>query len=151
MMQFIKEVMPQHLTIYMLEVNEGSKLYAKPALLSILPAQEQVVEKYIRLCFELKDLGYQHYEVSNFSRGANYRSRHSSTYWQGDKQYLAYGMGATSLTSQKRITRPRTISKYLKYVELLDKGDIPYDLLEIAEETSVKDRLSTVMLSGIRT
>jgi oxygen-independent coproporphyrinogen-3 oxidase len=76
-------------------------------------------------------MGYDHYEISNFSRGANNRSRHSSTYWQGNKEYLAYGMGATSLTANQRITRPRTVSKYYQYVQYLNSGSVPLEFLEV--------------------
>lgn len=38
-------------------------------------------------------------------------------YWQGNKQFAGFGMGATSLLNNHRVTRPKNLSKYLKYIK----------------------------------
>ena len=60
-------------------------------------------------------------------------------------------MGATSLTTGKRVTRPRTISKYTRYVAELKEGAVSVSSLDIAREESAKDILASVIMSGIRT
>lgn len=151
MLLFIERVMPEHLTIYFLEVNEGSLIHSKPQLISHLPQEETVIVRFIELCEILAGLGYEHYEVSNFSRGKKHRSVHSSTYWQGNREYLAFGMGATSLISGKRVTRPKTLNKYMKYVTQLKEGAVSLSNLDIAKEKSAKEILTSVIMSGIRT
>jgi hypothetical protein len=43
-------------------------------------------------------------------------------------------MGATSLVSGRRITRPRSVSKYSKYINELKTGSVSVPTLEIAQE-----------------
>jgi coproporphyrinogen III oxidase-like Fe-S oxidoreductase len=38
-------------------------------------------------------------------------------YWSGDVPYLAFGCGAASFLDRYRFTRPKTLTKYYKYVE----------------------------------
>ena len=37
-------------------------------------------------------------------------------YWKGNKNYLAFGMGASSYIDNQRETRPKTLKKYMDWV-----------------------------------
>lgn len=38
-------------------------------------------------------------------------------YWEGNKEFLAFGMGASNLINEKRINRPKNLAKYFKFVD----------------------------------
>ena len=40
------------------------------------------------------------------------QSLHNSMYWDGEQEYMAFGMGAASYVDYKRFTRPKTLKKY---------------------------------------
>lgn len=99
----------------------------------------------------LAELGYDHYEVSNWSKTERTRSQHSSVYWRGNKDFLAYGMGAANLNWPFRITRPTTISNYFRFVEQLKSGLVGLDLgIDVQDESSSRQHLEAVLMSRIR-
>ncbi len=60
--------------------------------------------------------GFEHYEVSNWARGAERRSRHNLLYWRhGD--YLAVGVGAHGHLAGRRWWTTRSTTGYLEAVE----------------------------------
>ena len=45
--------------------------------------------------------------------------KHSPVYWLGDRDFFAFGMGASSLLQGYRLNRPATLKKYYDYVKNL--------------------------------
>lgn len=119
LVEFISYVKPKHVSLYMLEINEGSYLQKHPNKFINKLGNNQ---NYEQLSNSLsRQLGYQHYEVSNYCL-PGFRSKHNTAYWMGNKPFGAFGMGATSLLNSHRITRPRNLSKYYNYVNSLDNN-----------------------------
>lgn len=77
---------------------------------------------------------YDHYEVSSYIKKGRDLPLHNPVYWEGDKSYFAFGMGASSLIGQRRLTRPKSVSKYYDFVTAL-KNDPNY-LYENGEDES---------------
>ena len=76
---------------------------------------------------KLKENGFNHYEVSNFSK-EGYESKHNLVYWDKD-YYYGFGLSAASYIKNKRITNTNSFNEYLKgnyvsYEEKLSKQDI---------------------------
>lgn len=69
-------------------------------------------EMYKLICNKLKDLGYIHYEVSNFSK-LGYESKHNLTYWN-NLEYYGFGLGSSGYIDNYRYTNTRNINAYLK-------------------------------------
>ena len=44
-------------------------------------------------------------------------------YWEGDQEYLAFGMGAASFFNGYRFSRPKTLKKYENWVNELETGE----------------------------
>lgn len=65
---------------------------------------------------KLLESNYTHYEISSFRRNDINMPIHNPIYWEGNKDFLAFGMGASSLLNNKRFTRPKTITKYYEYI-----------------------------------
>ena len=74
----------------------------------------------------LKNNGYIHYEISNFSK-EGYSSIHNLTYWNNDK-YYGFGLGASGYIDNIRYTNTRSINKYLDNDYLYDKEIISKEL-----------------------
>ena len=70
----------------------------------IKPISEEMDAKmYKYICKKLKRKGYNHYEVSNFSKEGK-ESKHNLTYWDNN-EYYGFGLGATGYINQMR-SRP---------------------------------------------
>lgn len=84
--------------------------------------QEKQAEQFLLLMQWLEDAGYEHYEISNFSK-PGFRSRHNSSYWQRNK-YLGLGPSAHSFDG---ISRQWNISNNNIYIESIEKNNIPFE------------------------
>jgi oxygen-independent coproporphyrinogen-3 oxidase len=97
-MKLLERLRPPQATIYMLELNEGSYFHQhKYQFGKELNTTDEIAEAYRQTCFKMDDLGYEHYEISSFYRKDRPYPRHNTVYWEGDKPFAAFGMGATSL------------------------------------------------------
>ncbi len=90
-----------HLSVYMLEVDEDSRL-GREVLAGGqrfhahgVPADELSAEFYETACAYLPQHGFPQYEISNFAP-ASHQSRHNRKYWQRDP-YLGFGLDAHSM------------------------------------------------------
>ena len=70
----------------------------------------------------LEDIGFIHYEISNFSK-KGYESKHNLTYWNNEK-YLGIGLGASGYLNNYRYTNTRSINKYLEGNYIYDKEKV---------------------------
>lgn len=94
-------IVPPHLSVYMLEVDEESRLGREVIAggtryhAHAVPQDELVAELYELACYRLGRAGYEQYEISNFSwKGGE--SRHNLKYWTR-KPYLGFGLDAHSM------------------------------------------------------
>jgi oxygen-independent coproporphyrinogen III oxidase len=114
-------IRPQHVSIYLLEVDEGSRLgkeilrgggrYGAPAV----PSDDEMADFYESACARLAQRGYEHYEISNWSL-AGLASLHNLKYWRREP-YLGFGAGAHSFDSQKRWANAHDPSAYVRAME----------------------------------
>jgi oxygen-independent coproporphyrinogen-3 oxidase len=112
---------PQHLSLYLLEIHEGTLLDRMLLKRQAVPMNEnQQVDSYLQAIKLLKKEGYRHYEISNFAL-AGLESRHNLKYWTS-APYYAYGVGACSYYNRKRIENLREIPEY---IEALATGNLP--------------------------
>lgn len=98
-----------HISIYSLILEENTKLYINKTN----PIDEELESKmYYNIINTLKSRGYNHYEISNFSKDG-YESKHNLVYW-GNKHYYGFGLSASSYIDNKRYTNTKNLTKYLK-------------------------------------
>lgn len=86
---------PEHISVYSLILEEGTKLYdrvQKGELL--LPSEELERNMYWYVKNTLENKGYIHYEISNFSK-KGYESKHNTNCWN-QEEYIGLGIGAHS-------------------------------------------------------
>lgn len=103
---------PQHISIYGLQVEEGTAFArAQAAGRLALPSDEESEAMYDYMTTALPVAGYARYEISNFAR-QGFESRHNLGYWQ-DVPYLGVGAAAHSYLDGQRYENPRGIEEYL--------------------------------------
>ena len=102
----IDETAPSHVSFYLLEVAEGSKLSLLP------PLEDEVIERlYQHTCKFMRSRGYVHYEICNFAKPGR-ECRHNRKYWDGSN-YLGLGLSACSLYGGHRVHNTTHWADYL--------------------------------------
>lgn len=97
--EFIDKMDVTHISAYMLKIEEGTKFFELKDRLEL--ADEDIVARmYLKTIDSLKSLGFNQYEISNFSK-IGYESRHNLKYWEL-VEYLGIGATAHSLWGGKR-------------------------------------------------
>lgn len=107
---------PDHISIYSLIWENGTmfmKRLKEGKLSKISDDLEADMFEYI--IKSLKKIGYEHYEVSSFSKN-NKKSRHNKKYWKNQK-YIGVGVSASGYVENKRYTNVRSLVKYYKLID----------------------------------
>ena len=98
-----------HLSLYMLDLEEGSALAKHVAIgRTKLPEDDLVASLYLRAVERLAGAGLAQYEISNFGDP----SLHNLRYWQREP-YFGFGMSAHSFAGERRFANPRDIRRYV--------------------------------------
>jgi oxygen-independent coproporphyrinogen-3 oxidase len=125
---------PQHLSLYLLEVHEGTPLAeqikrgAEPR-----PDEDVAAQMYELMIEKACAVGYEHYEISNLCL-PGYESRHNTKYWTCAPVY-GFGCSAHSYDGERtRWANERDAARYTELVEAgrtavvetteLDEGDV---------------------------
>jgi oxygen-independent coproporphyrinogen-3 oxidase len=124
-------VRPEHISIYMLEIDEGSRLGRESLAGGIrysavkIPADDAIAGFYESACVRLATAGYEHYEISNWALPGR-RSRHNLKYWRREP-YLGFGAGAHSFDGT---TRWANVHDSARYVSCVEQGISPREQIE---------------------
>ena len=112
----IKALDVRHVSIYGLEIEEGTKFFelARAGKLA-LPDEDTCADMYDLITETLPAFGYRRYEISNFAK-EGFESRHNVGYWTG-KSYFGFGAGAHSFDGNLRTSNVRDVSAYIKGTE----------------------------------
>ena len=100
----------QHISTYGLKIEKGSFFYNN--MPQNLPDDEKQAEMYLILCSILKNNGFEHYEISNFSK-KDYQSQHNCAYWL-NKEYYGFGLNASGYENNIRYRNVDDIDLYKK-------------------------------------
>ncbi len=90
-----------HASVYMLEVDEDSRLGREVLKggaryrAGLVPSDDAIARMYERAIERLEAAGLDQYEISNFAR-PGFESRHNLRYWQR-RPYLGVGLDASSM------------------------------------------------------
>ena len=127
----ILDIAPEHISAYMLSIEEGSLFYKINNDKNCFPiykssefiSEEKIADYYIILCEVLSVQSYEHYEISNFAK-KGYESRHNINYWNRG-EYLGLGPSASSflkLEGGKEI-RKTNVPDLEKYIRNISKDN----------------------------
>jgi oxygen-independent coproporphyrinogen-3 oxidase len=108
---------PKHLSCYILSIEPHTPLHDAVNSGRIVPLAELTTAELFRMTDEFLGVaGYEHYEISNFSRGTRWRSLHNSKYWNF-APYIGLGPGAHSFTMPHRWWNLRSVNDYIAALE----------------------------------
>ena len=106
---------PEHLSIYSLSLDDGSRLSRDAAAgLVQLPDDETSAAQYAAAVRCLIGSGYEQYEISNFCR-PGHACQHNGNYWRRG-EYIGLGPGAWSSLGNRRCVNVPSVHEYLSRV-----------------------------------
>jgi len=144
---------PEHISIYMLEIDEGSRLGREVLSggsrysASALPDDDSIASFYELACDLLSRSGYDHYEISNWALPGR-RSLHNLKYWTR-APYLGLGAGAHSFDGNARWANAHEPAAY---VASINSGRLPIEQREVLTPQQALDEelfLGLRLLDGI--
>ena len=103
----------EHISAYHLTIEPNTPFGKMADDGDITPVDEnESEEQYQTIHRLLTDAGFTHYEISNYSRGMDLRSKHNCAYWSGEK-YLGLGPSAHSFDGNQRSFVVNRLKDYL--------------------------------------
>jgi len=116
-LDWIERLNPPHVSVYMLEVDDDSRLGKEMRLGGIrygaaeTPGEDETAAFYERAVERLAALGIRRYEISNFAR-PGFESLHNLKYWKL-APYAGFGADAHSFDGRMRRQNPESVREYL--------------------------------------
>jgi oxygen-independent coproporphyrinogen III oxidase len=116
-LQWIERLAPPHVSVYMFEVDEDSRLGLEILQggerfgAAEVPNDELTAHLYEHAVEWLVAVGIPRYEISNFAR-SGWESRHNLKYWRLDP-YAGFGADAHSFDGRVRRQNAETVQDYL--------------------------------------
>jgi len=125
-LEWIARLEAPHVSVYMLEIDEDSRL-GKEILhggarygAADVPSEDAIVEFYESAVKQLARLGLRRYEISNFAR-PGLESRHNLKYWRLEP-YAGFGSDAHSFDGT---IRSQNVETPAEYVARMERGESP--------------------------
>ena len=125
----------KHISTYCLTIHENTKFYIDGYRQK---DDDEMLEEMFLVNKLLSENGFSNYEVSNYSLGKQYRSKHNLIYWKNE-QYYGVGLNASGYIDNIRYTNTRNI---LKYNNL--------DFLDFKEEIKEEDDFLYYVMLNLR-
>ena len=114
-----------HLSCYILTLPPHHRMYPQ------LPSSDVQLEHYLFVNQAMENLGFEQYEISNYSRPGS-QARHNLSYWKGDS-YLGLGPSAHSFDATLGM-RWKNYSSIHRYGTTLEKKELPTEWSETLTE-----------------
>ncbi|HVS00832.1 MAG TPA: radical SAM family heme chaperone HemW [Thermoanaerobaculia bacterium] len=136
---------PDHISCYQLTFHEGTPFGFRLGRGEMTEIPETAQADLFTFTHQfLADHGYPGYEVSNFARSPEHRSRHNQKYWD-HTPYLGLGPSSHSFAGTRRWWNERKLGPYEKRVEA---GEKP---VAGREELEPRDLALEALMLGLRT
>lgn len=146
---WIERLNLRHVSVYMLESDDESRLGSELRKggsrygATEVPSEDQIAEFYLHAVDQLRMLGIERYEISNFA-AAGHESLHNRKYWTL-QPYIGFGADAHSFDGVRRWGNVRQPADY---VRLSDIGEPT----RVSEEVLDEDRRTDdLLMTGLRT
>ena len=141
----IVDLNPNHISVYSLIVENGTLIskWLDEGKIE-LPSEEEERRMYWYVKDFLELHGYNHYEISNFSKKEK-ESKHNLNCWN-QEEYIGFGLASHSYINGIRFWNTENLEEYIKNIENnnLDKNR------EIEEEQTKEDKEKEFMMLGFR-
>lgn len=131
-------VEPTHISTYSLTIEKGTQFWNRWNRGDLNEVSEDASASWYEYGIDfLKENGFEHYEVSNFSR-PGFRCKHNENYWFGNS-YFGFGPGAARYVDGKRELNHRSTSRYLQLVQAGQSPTVESELIDA--EGSAREKL----------
>jgi len=111
-LDWIERLLPEHVSIYMLDAEERSAWGKAPAG---LPDDDVFASFYIAAAERLANAGYLHYEISNWGR-PGFECRHNPKYWTGPP-HRRFSVSAHSFSNHRRFWNTASSKDYAATID----------------------------------
>ena len=141
----IIELNPEHISLYSLILEEGTELESLVSKKKLELLDEKIERTmYWETKKILEKNGYNHYEISNFSK-KGFESNHNVDCWN-QEEYLGMGLAAHSYFENKRFSNIDNLNKYL---ENINNADFEKNI-ELHEVQDKPSKMKEFMMIGLR-
>jgi oxygen-independent coproporphyrinogen-3 oxidase len=129
-----------HISCYALTVEEKTALHhsikkkKSPEIKS-----EKQAEQFLICSEKLTQLGYEHYEISNYAKKGK-RSKHNSSYWKG-MPYFGFGPSAHGFDGKN--IRKWNISDNNLYIQRILKNENSFEVETLTETQLINEYIMT--------
>ncbi len=150
-LEWIARLEPPHVSVYMLEVDDDSRLGKELLLGGVrygagdVPPEGQIADFYEHAVETLAALGIPRYEISNFAR-PGWESRHNLKYWRLEP-YVGFGADAHSFDAGLRW---QNVESPKEYVERSLAGQAPRSVSSPAVPREEKFFVGLRLSEGVR-
>ena len=136
---------PEHISVYSLIVEENTKMFdlVNEGILK-LPNEDLERKMYWRVKEILELNGYNHYEISNFSK-VGFESKHNMNCWN-QHDYFGFGVAAHSYFDGMRYSN---INDLKRYIENLKNEEAVYNVV-FHEKQDKEEMMKEYMVLGLR-
>lgn len=150
------EIKPEHISLYTLQLEEGTVLYEKYLKKEIVPVDE-IADRimYHDSVDFLISKGYEHYEISNFSKPAK-ECRHNLKYWNLE-EYIGLGCAAHSYIDNYRMSNISDLDKYIcginqsgEYKHKHEFEEIKNGYIDQIHKNTISDNIKEYMITVLR-
>lgn len=136
-LDFVLSLPITHISYYSLILEDRTVLKYKIDQKEVQPLEDDLIaDMYETIVRRLKNAGYHHYEISNFSL-PGYESKHNLLYWNCE-EYIGVGCSACGYLHHVRYQNPPIVSHYLR-------RDSPKE-----EKISLREAKKEFFLLGLR-
>ena len=141
----IIKLKPNHISVYSLIVEENTKIekMIEDGVFK-LPSEELERQMYWYVKNTLELNGYNHYEISNFSKKKK-ESKHNLNCWE-QKEYIGLGLAAHSYLNKIRYSN---IENMEEYIENIKCNNIAKNRI-IHEKQNLEEEQKEYMMLGLR-
>ena len=125
-LKHIKKLNVEHISYYSLILEDKTVLSHKICnKLVNLPNDDVTSEMYKLIIKFMKELGYHHYEISNFAK-YGFESKHNIIYWNLD-EYIGLGASGASYYQNYRTYNSKLLTNYMLNNDII-KEEIPPEI-----------------------
>lgn len=142
-LEILNNLSVSHVSVYILSIDSNSVFEKLAKKGKFRPLDDDTLaEQYLFVCDYLKNIGFEHYEISNFAKKFKY-SRHNTSYWQ-QKPYIGLGVAAHSYDI---ISRQWNIAHLKKYIDSLNNRFLNFE----KEILTDADKWNEYLMTNFRT
>ena len=141
----IIEKSPEHISVYSLIVEENTKMFDLiESGKVVLPDEDLERKMYWMVKTRLEEVGYKHYEISNFAKPKK-ESKHNMNCWK-QESYLGIGVAAHSYFNGTRFSNIDNLKQYIfNYNE-----DVSIHNIVFHENQDKEQMMKEYLLLGLR-